>query len=444
MSSVTVHSRCGPVEGRCEDGVCRFLGIPYAHAERFSYPIEVTHWDGTLEALDYGPAPVQVRAYLDGQTFTEPAFSHREFMEGVQSQYSEHCQFLNIWAPEHARNCPVLIVVHGGGLYAGQSNEKVFDGTAFARRGVILVTFNYRVNIFGFCALPGLEASDGRCGNYGYYDQVAAFHWVAHNIQSFGGNPQKISIIGQSAGASAVETMIKSPLNEGVFCGAILQSSAGFSTMIRAKENRKQCFEVWQEVFDHSGCRSLEDFRALPEKELFRLWYTTANGNYLKYATIVYDENFCSPRKNQPCNLPILCSLTSEDVMPLLFYFLCKRLARSQLGYANTYLYYFCRQLPGDHAGAWHSADLQYVYGTLGRSWRPFTDEDYELSSRMTRYFCNFAATGDPNGPGLPEWEPYNSGRHRFLCLDAGTCRMGQPSRLRLLHSTFFRKKAVN
>ena len=104
MSSVTVHSRCGPVEGRCEDGVCRFLGIPYAHAERFSYPIEVTHWDGTLEALDYGPAPVQVRAYLDGQTFTEPAFSHREFMEGVQSQYSEHCQFLNIWAPEHARN----------------------------------------------------------------------------------------------------------------------------------------------------------------------------------------------------------------------------------------------------------------------------------------------------------------------------------------------------
>ena len=136
MSAALVTAPCGKIEGISENGIRKFLGIPYARAGRFEYPREVTQWEGTLSAVSFGNAPIQARAY---EEYGESEFS---LMEGVISEYSEDCLFLNVFAPENAEGCPVVIAVYGGGPFSGQSDEKVFNGEAFAKRGVILVTFN--------------------------------------------------------------------------------------------------------------------------------------------------------------------------------------------------------------------------------------------------------------------------------------------------------------
>lgn len=436
----TIQTPCGTLKGFCKDDICRYLGIRYATAGRFEYPQEVTAWEGIYEALAYGPAPIQLRAYSGGMHNTSSSFYHREFMDGVHSEYSEDCLFLNIWTPRDAKNCPVMIVIYGGGLTSGQSNEAEFDGAAYAKRDVILVSFNYRVNIFGFCALPELKDSRGRTGNYGYYDQQMAFQWVLHNIRAFGGDPTRMTLIGQSAGATGVETQIKSPLNAGLFRGAIIQSSAGFTTKLKAKDNRARCYALWQKVYEKAGCDNIEQFKTMPAEQLFNAWYSLAKNNMIQYSTVVYDEDFSSPLKNKPCATDIICGFTAQDTMPIIFYALCRALAKSQSGTAVTYTYLFRRKLPGDNLGAWHSSDLRYVYGTLAGSWRPFTDEDYFLSATMTDYFANFAKTGNPNGEGLKQWQPYTREEHRFMVFDTGDCKMGKPNALRLLWETLFYK----
>lgn len=436
MSAALVTAPCGKIEGISENGIRKFLGIPYARAGRFEYPREVTQWEGTLSAVSFGSAPIQARAFKE---YGESEFSRREFMEGVISEYSEDCLFLNEFAPENAEGCPVVIAVYGGGLFSGQSDEKVFSGEAFAKRGVILVTFNYRVNIFGFCAMKELEDETGKCGNYGYYDQHTAFMWVKHNISAFGGDPDRMSLIGHSAGASSVETQIKSPLNEGLFKGAVIQSSAGFATAMKTDKNREKAYALWRKVYDKSGAKSIEEFKTMPAKMLFDAYMAASGKNPIAFATAIYDENFTSEVKNKPCPVNIICSLTSEDVLPILFYIMMKKLAKSQKGHGETYFYYFKRQLPGDEYGAWHGAELQYIYGTLSRSWRPFTQEDYTLSKRMTDYICNFAAAGDPNGEGLERWDSfYKDGK--AMVFDAGESGMKKLSSLKLIISGILRK----
>ena len=159
MNTVTIHTSCGTVEGISDGGVNKFLGIRYATAKRWEYPKEVTHWEGVYKAYTFGAAPIQKRSYMDANS--PKSHFHHEFMEGVNSTYDEDCLFLNIWTPEERENCPVLVVLYGGGMVGGQSDEKALDGTEFAKRGVIVVTLNYRVNIFGFMAMEALEDENG-------------------------------------------------------------------------------------------------------------------------------------------------------------------------------------------------------------------------------------------------------------------------------------------
>ena len=434
MNTVTIHTSCGTVEGISDGGVNKFLGIRYATAKRWEYPKEVTHWEGVYKAYTFGAAPIQKRSYMDANS--PKSHFHHEFMEGVNSTYDENCLFLNIWTPEKGENCPVLVVLYGGGMVGGQSDEKALDGTEFAKRGVIVVTLNYRVNIFGFMAMETLEDESGRSGNYGLYDQRTAFQWVKHNISSFGGNPHKMTLIGQSAGAACTANQIKSPLNKGVFQGAIIQSSAGFTTVTKAKNNKEEVYKTWKAVYEQSGCKSVEEFKSLSTKQLFELWDEVSQGNFLPYAQIVKDGYFGTSDKNKPCNTNIICSLTSQDVMPILFYWLCKLLAKKQWRYAKTYCYLFKRQLPGDALGAWHGSDLWYTYGTLDRCWRPFEEEDRILSNTMMEYLCNFIKTGNPNGEGLVSWTPYEKTKKQFMIFDVGECCMKTPNLLRLLKDT--------
>lgn len=440
QEQVSINTPCGRLLGIDEEGVHKFLGIRYATAGRWEYPQEVTGWEGTYEAVRFGAAPIQKRTYMEVGGKEKSEHYEREFMSGVKSEYSEDCLFLNVWTPRDAQNCPVLIVLYGGGLLSGQTDELELDGSNLARRGVVVVTLNYRVNIFGFLAMKELAEEYGKSGNYGYYDQQMAIQWVRHNIHAFGGDVSRMTIIGQSAGAASAETQIKSPLNEGVFQGAIIQSSAGFSTMIKAKDDRQKVYAMWHEVYMQSGCSTVKEFKNMPTKELFELFERVSAKNPIAYASAIYDENFTGEAKNKPCKTNIICSVTSEDVAPIVLYVLCRALAKSQRGKADTYGYYFSRQLPGDDLGAWHSSDLWYTYGNLKKCWRPFEEEDMALSDRMMTYFVNFIKTGNPNAEGLEEWKPLTKKEKRFMMFDIGACRMGKPSLGKLLKNTIFKK----
>lgn len=438
MKETYLDTPCGKIKGVISEGVNCFLGIRYANAERFEYAKEITHWDGVYEALNYGAAPIQMRTYEKYRN--ENAHYEVEFLKDVKVEYSEDCLFLNIWTPENAKDCPVLVVIYGGGNMKGHTNEKEFDGTEFAKRGIVVVTLNYRVNVFGLMAIKELEKPDGRCGNFIYYDQHTAFNFIRHNIASFGGDPDNMTLIGQSAGAASCETQIKSPLNKGYFKNAIIQSSAGFSTVIKGKENREELYELWSKVYDKTGCQSMEELKTISAEQLFDAYMDVAAQNQLAYANFVYDENFTGASKNQPCDINIICGMTSEDTMPLIFYVMMRLLAKKQKGHADTYSYYFCRQLPGDNLGAWHSSDLWYTYGALDKCWRPFTVEDRELSDTMMEYFVNFIRTGNPNGGTLPEWPSYKGNRKAFMHFDIGECKAKKPKLSQILQNTFGKK----
>ena len=438
MRETYLDTPCGKIKGVSSEGVNCFLGIRYANADRFEYAKEITHWDGVYEALNYGAAPIQMRTYEKYRN--ENAHYEVEFLKDVKVEYSEDCLFLNIWTPENAKDCPVLVVIYGGGNMKGHTNEKEFDGTEFAKRGIVVVTLNYRVNVFGLMAIKELEKPDGRCGNFIYYDQHTAFNFIRHNIASFGGNPDNMTLIGQSAGAASCETQIKSPLNKGYFKNAIIQSSAGFSTVIKGKENREELYELWSKVYEKTGCQNVEELKTMPAEQLFDAYMDIASENQLAYANFVYDENFTGASKNQPCDINIICGMTSEDTMPLIFYVMMRLLAKKQKGHADTYSYYFCRQLPGDNLGAWHSSDLWYTYGSLDKCWRPFTEEDRELSNVMMEYFANFIRTGNPNGENLGDWPSYQKNSKAFMHFDVGECKAKKPKLSQILQNTFGKK----
>ena len=313
METVIKRIPCGDLKGVTYEGVDRYLGIRYATAGRFELPKEVRKWEGVYEALNYGPAPIQDSTY-DPKDPQDPKNHYpHEFMRGVKADYSEDCLYLNIWTPQNAIKAPVLVVIYGGGLLTGMSQSLEFDGDAFARRGIITVVLNYRVNVFGFMYLKDLEDEKGRAGNYGYYDQQCAIEWVRHNIEALGGDIANVSIIGQSAGAASAEGQIKSPLNKGYFKQAIIQSSAGFTTMLKAKDNREAEDKKWREVYEACGVQSIDELKKMPAEDLYRAYEQVSSKKPLAFCTTIYGEDFASPKKNEPVDTKIMYSITSDD-----------------------------------------------------------------------------------------------------------------------------------
>ncbi len=435
MENIIKNIPCGRIMGESYDGVQRFLGIRYAAAGRFGLPKEITKWDGIYEALDYGPAPIQESTYYpEDPENPENHYAH-EFLRGVNAEYSEDCLYLNIWAPEKAEKAPVLIVIYGGGLVSGMSQSLEFNGDELAARGIITVIMNYRVNVFGFMYLKDLEDEKGRAGNYGYYDQQTAIEWVRHNIGSFGGDIDNMTIIGQSAGAAAAEAQIKSPLNKGYFRQAVIQSSAGFTTMLKAKNNKESEDKKWREVYKASGAKSIEELKSMPAEELYEAYRKVQSKHPFAFCNAVYDRDFASEEKNKPVGTRIMYSVTSQDVMPFVLHIMGKGLSRSQAKLTDTYAYYFCRQLPGDNKGAWHSSDLMYIYSTLDRSWRPFTESDRGLSQKMIGYLESFIKTGDPNHEGAEQWLPFNKSK-KYMFFDTVEHGMKKAPVLHLIKET--------
>lgn len=198
--------KCGQFTGNKREFCEEYLGIRYATAERFEYPIPF--WsDEEQDARKYGASCTQSRIWYEHLEIPERAFYHREFRKGQVYQYDEDCFFLNVFKPFEKGNYPVLVYIHGGGFNSGSSEEWAYDGEAIAKQGVVVVTINYRVGVLGYLTSAELAAENGHDGNFAIADQFCAVHWIKDHIALFSGDPENITLMGQSAGAMSIQYM---------------------------------------------------------------------------------------------------------------------------------------------------------------------------------------------------------------------------------------------
>ena len=440
-----VSTPCGQVQG-CPGrvpGTAAYKGIRYATAGRWEYPKQVTEWEGVYDATAYGHCSYQPRSFYNEEENLKKVFYYHEFRKGETYTYSEDCLFLNVFTPDTATpdsKLPVLVYIHGGGFTGGCGHEKHFDGPVWPSKGVIGVTLNYRLGPMGFVCLPQLKEEAGFTGNYGLYDQMTAISWVKDNIAAFGGDPENITIMGQSAGAASVQLQCSSPLTDGLFQKAVMSSGCGLGGMLSGSLEKTSGF--WQEVMKRCGCENLEQFRALPPQQLFEAWQKwkkeIPGGGAAAFP--VTDGRFCVENA-APKDIPYMAGSTSHDMAPPVLQGMARKwIAKRE---KPSYTWYFDRMLPGDNCGAWHSSDLWYWFCTLDNCWRPMEQKDRDLSDQMADYLCNFCRTGDPNKAAvLPTWIASDRTQKRVLILGEKDTHMGKPNMLKMIH-TMLTNKAV-
>ena len=443
--------------------ITAYYGIPYAAPPvgelRWRPPQPPESWEGVRDCVRPGsPCP---------QMSVSP-FYKKEFYP-VEEPKDEDCLYLNVWTPAQSADekIPVLFWVHGGAFMTGYGHSAHFDGEAYARQGIVVVTINYRLNIFGWMVHPELtaESEHHSSGNYGLLDQIAALKWTRRNIAAFGGDPDHITIAGQSAGAMCIQALLSSPMTEGMVKGAIMQSGGGVTA---APDMRYIPLAQAEAETDLSllGVSSIAEARALPWQELFDRWAKSFPQPGLRRAPVT--DGWVLPltleeaaRTGQFRQVPCIIGCTSkEGIMAAPTYGIWKEMLTAEYGperaeefaalhnkeegfadYSTVhhftdhcraaaeawalqlerlktgpgYVFWLDRQLPGDDMGPFHAADLWYTWKTFTRSWRPWTGADYELAAACTTYWGEFIKHGVPQGPGLPEWTPYTEEDPRVM-----------------------------
>jgi para-nitrobenzyl esterase len=462
-NDMTLELRNGLVSGvRGNDpSVMVFKGIPYAAPPVFDLrwrpPQAPLSWDGVRKADRFAPVCMQ-----HGRGWGE--FYQEEFYPRPEPM-SEDCLYLNVWTTK-AKGQPVFVWFHGGAFREGSGSLPSFDGEKLAQKGVVVVTLNFRLGVFGFLAHPDLskEAVSGTSGNYGLLDMIAALQWVQKNIELFGGDPNRVTIAGQSGGARAVHYLEGSPLARNLFHRAIAQSG---SSILRVADTRSlpQAEEAGREFGAQLGAKSLGELRGKPGAALmeadFRAFQPNIDGWVLK------DDVYGSFTKGKQNDVPMLTGINSEEQIGFLPETVASRefragvtenygelaqaffqlypagsdqeakqsrdnsmrdqtiLAmrswarmRSRTSKTPLYVYYFSRKPPGRDSrrmGAFHSAEIEFVFGTLKSTKRPWGPVDEHLSDLMSSYWVNFATTGNPNGAALPHWPLYGENTDLFM-----------------------------
>lgn len=429
MSHPVVRTLKGMIRGVQKEGYQTFFGIRYAKAPvgelRFRAPEEVEAWEGIYEADHFGACCPQdpFDEFYSKEFHSDPSF---------EPDHSEDCLYLNIWVPDGAAEgetaCPVAMYIHGGAFGSGFGSEMEFDGEAYARRGVILVTVNYRLGILGFLAHPWLAAENkaGLCGNYGILDQIAALKWIRENIAAFGGDPDNITVFGQSAGAMSTQTLCSSPITKGMIAKAILQSGGSYGKGLHYDLSLTDAMKTGEEILEMLNIRNVEQLRSVSPQELKSgLWsyilkkLEELNGDFtkMKLPMAPLIDGYVMERgyyeimdRGELHNIPYMIGSTGQDILVteedrktgskgILYEGIIQFSLKEEEVHNNpAYVYYFRHPLPGDEAGAFHSSELWYMFGSLDRCWRPMTDADYALSNKMVRFWTNFMKFGDPNG----------------------------------------------
>jgi para-nitrobenzyl esterase len=469
-----------------EKAVYAFKGIPYAAPPvgdlRWRPPRQVSRWEGVKACTDFGYACPQ-------QEMPEPYA--RDFGE-----QREDCLYLNVWtgAKKQDERRPVMVWIHGGGFYLGAASTESYDGEVLAREGVVLVTINYRIGPFGFLAHPLLSKESDRnvSGNYGLLDQIAALTWVKNNIAAFGGDPDRVTIFGESGGARSVCFLMVTPLSKGLFHGGIVQSGSLYRAIGHLKEPRDGLMAIEKQgeaLAKKLGCETLKDLRKKSADEILN----TATPKTAPFVTppnpspssdengiivgpiidgwVIPDDPVKLFRSGKQHDVPMIIGSNKDeasmflgryrysqvkqfhdlvrhlfpnhyekiqklypmnddaDVLDALNRFMTDvtwtrpaRATARQMGLvkSSVYLYHLTQHRPGmlERFGAFHGADIRYVFGHDMGAGVPFSEEEWALSDKMLKYWINFAAHGDPNGPDLPKWPAYEKDTDQ--CIDLG------------------------
>ena len=403
--------------------IIAFKGIPFAAPPvgdlRWRAPQPVIPWQGVRKAADFGTSCVQTL------TPGKKGFGPWTWEFLTQNQVGEDCLTLNVWTPAKSPRAklPVFVWIYGGGFNSGSSEVPLYDGEGLASKGLIVVTINYRVGILGFFAHPELTKESGHnaSGNQGLLDQVAALQWVHRNIAAFGGDPARVTIAGQSAGAMSVMELLTSPLTNGLFHGAIVQS--GVSCLMDAAtaahmqgETLASAEAAGVAFATKQGATSLKDLRALP-------WQTLLKASPADVHFVPIVDGYLEPSADGKLHdVATMAGCTTGEIstgvmgggppnpaaadqrLSALYQWARQRAATAK---QPAYLYLWDHVLPGPDAaryGAFHSSELAYVLNTLHASDRPFTDADRKIAEMMSSYWANFVTTGNPNGAGVPKW----------------------------------------
>jgi len=423
--------------------VVSFKGIPFAAPPvgelRWQEPQPPLSWDGTRDASQFGASAIQAKAG-SRLPWTE------EFM--VQNEISEDCLFLNIWTPAKsaADKLAVFVYIHGGGYTEGSGAIDVYDGEELAKKGIIVVTINYRLGVLGFLAHPELTAESPHhvSGNYGILDQRAALEWINKNIEVFGGDPSRVAIAGQSAGAGSVNSLILMPQAAGLFQRAITESGTRYSNSFLGMQTMEQAEEQGVEFAESKGASTLEELRELSAEELMarapdapRVRFGPVIDGYYQPGSMM--NVFAEGKQN---DTPFINGFNAGETRYMgdrgeEFYALylpggdtdttaAEALAgkeqtrmnilmweqyRAKTAKTNAYGYFFARAIPWpEHPefGAFHTGEVPYVFNNLKMLDRPWTAVDTLVADQMSSYWANFTKNGDPNGEGLPVWAPYS------------------------------------
>jgi len=486
IESGLISGTAGEHEGR----VRVFKGIPYAAPPvgrlRWRPPQPVAPWAGVRAADHFAPVcPQPPRIGVAALLGTSQRLGAS----------SEDCLYLNVWtaARDAKEQRPVMVWFPGGGFTTGGGSALVFDGEMLARKGVVVVTTNYRLGALGFFAHPGLtaESEHGASGNYGLMDQIAALRWIHDNIAAFGGDRNRVTIFGQSAGATSVSYLMASPLASGLFQRAIGESGGGTGGVFALRETmtREKSEQLGLDVMNSLGARSLSELRAKDADELIRATAGAGNSGEVVGTGptidgwVVPEDISATFRMRRQARVPLLVGSTADDggaarAMPIEKYLdesrreygswfdtlismypdggaeTVRRLnadtqawrvwtwahAQALAGQRDVYLFQFARQAPSNAPApnrAYHGSELFYVFHNLHLFPQHWTRLDRHLEDTISSYWINFASTGNPNGAGLPSWSAYTASQPDRVMIFGDKIEAGR-SRLDAARITLF------
>lgn len=464
-----IKTNAGLVSGIQVNGIQIFKGIPFAAPPvgelRWKAPQPVIPWKDVKVCNAFGASPIQ--------TAPVPFMCWSEEYLIPKEPISEDCLYLNIWAKKSSTKKAVLVYIYGGGFVSGGAGCDIYDGTEMAKKDIVFVTINYRVGVFGFLAHPELsnESDTKTSGNYALLDMVAALKWVHDNISNFGGDPNKVTIAGQSAGAFAVNFLAASPLTKGLIRGAIAESGGSIlPSSIRPAMHLQQMETVGLDFTKKLGCSNIKELRNKTANEILAASGMGLVGPF-EDGYVVPSSMYETYLRGQQNDIPTLLGWNLDDKMigkpvaakefieninkqyganadKLLAQYPASNDAeaavsqgdlsrdqtfgvqgytwatlQSEHGKAPIYMYSFNRKLPASSPandfGAFHTGEVPYAYNNLHTvKNRPFTKADFDLADQMSSYWVNFAKTGNPNGAGLVNWPAYEKQSKRVIQLD--------------------------